>query len=73
MNYRNNKYLGYFKSLSWTMDAEHPFQWKFNFTFQVERTLTAYFYPLGLAVAAPLNTRPAPTIELAALLPPTGQ
>jgi hypothetical protein len=73
MNYRNSKYLGYFKSLSWRMDAEKPFQWQFSFVFQVERTLTAYFYPLGIAVAAPLNSRPAPTLGLAALPPPTGQ
>jgi len=45
MRYRNNVYLGYFKSLSWTQDAESPFQWKFNFTFQVEKTYTAIYYP----------------------------
>jgi hypothetical protein len=44
MRYRNNTYLGYFKSLSWTQDAESPFQWKFNFTFQVEKTYTALYY-----------------------------
>jgi hypothetical protein len=44
MRYRNNIYLGYFKSLSWTQDAESPFQWKFNFTFQVEKTYTALYY-----------------------------
>jgi hypothetical protein len=44
MRYRNNVYLGYFKSLSWTQDAESPFQWKFNFTFQVEKTYTALYY-----------------------------
>jgi hypothetical protein len=44
MNYRNNVYLGYFKSLSWTQDAESPFQWKFNFVFQVEKTYTALYY-----------------------------
>jgi hypothetical protein len=44
MRYRNNVYLGYFKSLSWTQDAEGPFQWKFNFTFQVEKTYTALYY-----------------------------
>jgi hypothetical protein len=44
MRYRNNIYLGYFKSLSWTQDAESPFQWKFNFAFQVERTYTALYY-----------------------------
>jgi hypothetical protein len=45
MRYRNNVFLGYFKSLSWTQDAESPFQWKFNFTFQVEKTYTAIYYP----------------------------
>lgn len=44
MHYRNNVYLGYFKSLSWTQDAESPFQWKFNFSFQVEKTYTALYY-----------------------------
>jgi hypothetical protein len=44
MRYRNNTYLGYFKSLSWTQDAESPFQWKFNFVFQVEKTYTALYY-----------------------------
>lgn len=45
VKYRNNTYLGYFKSLSWTLDAEKPFSWNFNFTFQVERTLTSYYFP----------------------------
>jgi len=45
MRYRNNVYLGYFKSLQWTQDAESPFQWKFSFTFQVERTYTALYFP----------------------------
>ena len=49
MHYRNNIYLGYFKSLSWTQDAESPFQWKFNFSFQVEKTYTAlYFNQVGV-------------------------
>ena len=43
MRYRNNIYLGYFKSLSWTQDAESPFQWKFQFAFQVEKTYTALY------------------------------
>jgi hypothetical protein len=45
MRYRNNIYLGYFKTLSWTQDAENPFQWKFNFSFQVEKTYTALYFP----------------------------
>lgn len=55
MRYRNNVYLGYFKSLSWTQDAESPFQWKFNFSFQVERTYTALYFP------QPGVTQPQPT------------
>jgi len=45
MQFRNNIYLGYFKSLSWVQDAEKPFSWSFNFTFQVERTIAALIYP----------------------------
>src|SRR5271157_5244522 len=44
MRYRNNIYLGYFKTLSWTQDADQPFQWKFNFAFQVEKTYTALYF-----------------------------
>lgn len=45
MTFKNNVYLGYFKSLTWTQDAEKPFQWLFNFVFQVERTYTVLYYP----------------------------
>jgi hypothetical protein len=45
MKFRSNTYQGYFKSLSWTMDAKNPFQWNFNFTFQVERTLNMMYFP----------------------------
>jgi hypothetical protein len=45
MQLKNNTYLGYFKSLEWTMDANDPFQWKFHFVFQVERTITVLQYP----------------------------
>jgi len=45
MKYRNSTYLGYFKSLSWAVDAEKPFSWNFNFVFQVERTLSSYYFP----------------------------
>jgi hypothetical protein len=45
MTFKNNVYLGYFKSLGWTMDAEKPFQWQFNFVFQVERTYTTLYFP----------------------------
>lgn len=43
MKYRNTVYLGYFKTLNWTQDAESPFQWKFEFSFQVERTYSALY------------------------------
>lgn len=45
MQLKNNTYLGYFKNLSWTMDANAPFQWKFSFSFQVERTISLLEYP----------------------------
>lgn len=40
MYFRNSAYYGYFKNLSWTMDAANPFRWNFNFVFQVESTQT---------------------------------
>jgi Transglycosylase SLT domain len=40
-----NTYYGYFKSLNWRMDAEKPYQWDFNFVFQVEHTSSATFFP----------------------------
>ena len=45
MKFKSNSYHGYFKSLQWTMDADNPFQWKFEFTFQVQRTVSFVFYP----------------------------
>jgi len=57
MKYRNNVYLGYFKTLSWTQDAENPFQWHFNFTFQVEKTYTALNFPQNV-LAPPSTTIP---------------
>lgn len=44
MRYRNNVFLGYFKSLNWTQDAEKPFSWDFNFVFQVEKTVSALYW-----------------------------
>jgi len=41
MSFRNSLYSGYFKSLSWTMDASKPYTWDFNFVFQVESSITA--------------------------------
>lgn len=49
MKYRNNVYLGYFKSLNWTQDANKPFSWDFSFVFQVERTYTSLFWPKASA------------------------
>ena len=49
MNYRNNVYLGYFKSMTWTQDAESPFQWKFQFSFQVEKTYTSLYFARATA------------------------
>jgi hypothetical protein len=45
LNFRNSTYHGYFKSLSWTMDADKPFSWNFNFVFKVERTITSVPIP----------------------------
>lgn len=45
MSYRNYTFQGYFKSLQWTMDANTPYLWNFNFVFQVEKTIGAEFYP----------------------------
>jgi len=45
MRFRQTIYLGYFKSLSWTQDADNPFRWTFNFSFQVEKTVSALYWP----------------------------
>jgi hypothetical protein len=45
MNFRSSSYLGFFKSLSWDMDADSPFRWNFRFVFQIEKTLTLLYYP----------------------------
>lgn len=45
MTFKGNVFQGYFKSFNWTMDAESPFHWKFDFTFQVQRTISYVFYP----------------------------
>jgi len=54
LHYRSNIYHGYFKTLSWVMDAEHPFHWKFDFTFQVQKSISQVFYPAP--GTAPVNT-----------------
>ena len=45
MKFKGTSYMGYFKSLNWSQDAINPFQWTFNFVFQVERTLGYVFSP----------------------------
>ncbi len=65
MAYKNNQFLGYFKSLNWTQDAEKPFSWEFNFVFQVERTFTALYYPSS-------STLPQPTATTTAASAPSG-
>ena len=51
MNFKGNVYQGYFKSLTWTMDANSPYQWKFDFIFQVQRTINYVFYTQSTAAA----------------------
>jgi hypothetical protein len=69
MRYRNNIYLGYFKSLTWTQDAEKPFSWDFNFVFQVEKTVSSLYWPnagvtqfstIGQAVVAGITSGQPP-------------
>jgi len=38
MYFRNAAYAGYFKSLTWSLDATSPFRWNFTFVFAVEST-----------------------------------
>jgi len=59
MKFRNSQYLGFFKSLNWAMDANNPYQWKFNFVFQVERTLSLVYYPTPQQAPTLGNTRVA--------------
>jgi hypothetical protein len=47
MYFRNTSYAGYFKSLTWSEDANSPFHWNFNFVFQVERTISVVGVPLN--------------------------
>ena len=42
LTYRDSKYRGYFESLTWTEDAEVPFQFSWAFTFVVVRTVYGY-------------------------------
>ena len=41
--YRQASYMGYFKSLNLTADANTPFTWNFDFTFRVERSVLPVF------------------------------
>ena len=40
---RGKAYLGYFKTFNFSMDAEKPFSWDFDFTFRVRQTYTSLF------------------------------
>jgi hypothetical protein len=42
--YKSKTYLGYFKDIQFEMDANNPFRWNFNFTFQVEKSLASTFF-----------------------------
>lgn len=44
MTYKNNSFQGYFKNLSWTMDSDNPYHWRFDFTFLVQRTISFVRY-----------------------------
>jgi len=51
MTLKDSTFLGYFKSLSWSQDAKDPYQWHFNFVFQIERTITLLeLPPVGVSV-----------------------
>lgn len=45
MYFRNSAYYGYFKNLTWVMDANNPYRWNFNFVYQVESTITNVSVP----------------------------
>lgn len=47
MTFQGNTYQGYFKTLSWTIDADSPFHWKFDFSFQIQRSLSYVYYNSG--------------------------
>jgi hypothetical protein len=66
MKLEGANYFGYFKSLSWTQDSKDPFQWHFNFVYQVERTSTMLYYPSSnssnmASVPTPVTSVPQPT------------
>lgn len=45
-NYKSAVFLGYFKTLNFSINANNPYKWDFNFTFQVEKRLTVAYTPL---------------------------
>lgn len=47
MVFQGNTYQGYFKTFSWTIDADSPFHWKFDFSFQIQRSLSFVYYNGG--------------------------
>jgi hypothetical protein len=73
MRYRNNVYLGYFKSLSWTQDAEKPFSWEFNFTFQVEKTVSALYWPSNSVTEFGTNQDTSATVGTPRISENTGE
>jgi hypothetical protein len=42
---KGSTYFGYFKSLNFSMNAETPFTWDFDFTFYVVRTIKSVYIP----------------------------
>ena len=63
MRFRECIYSGYFKSLEYSIEAEHPHQWTFRFVFQVERTLTMYYTPPVQPKAEVIHPDSTPTID----------
>ena len=72
MNFKGNVYQGYFKSFTWTMDANSPYQWKFDFIFQVQRTINYVFYTQNTAVASQAFTNAVTAANTAAYAEKTG-
>jgi hypothetical protein len=76
MTFRDSTYAGFFKSLSWSMDAANPFQWSFNFVFQVERTnrVLPVFNAAVASQSSPSTVAPTNTSQIgqATLTPFTG-
>jgi len=45
MHTDRDTYFGFFKSLNFSEDAEKPFQWNFEFTFQVQKSVKTFVDP----------------------------